>query len=74
MKWVISQGFHPGSRWELKNDTAVLGKVFRCNPRYDVEAACFADPKVGVSFQTFKTMKEAAEWLVKKVTTGTGAL
>jgi hypothetical protein len=74
MKWVISAGFNAGSRWELRDDKFVLAKVFRCGPSDDVEAMVFGNGYSPPMVKTFPTMKEAAEWLVKKVTSGTGAV
>jgi hypothetical protein len=72
MRWIATEGFENGSRWDLFDGQRVLGRVFRCVPEMEVDVVHY-DSQADFSGR-FKTMKEAAEWLVKRVTTGTGAL
>lgn len=69
MKWRVDAWWPNGVRWELVTKKTVEGRVFRIAGG-EVEVCSFgADSE----HTRFSTMKEAAEWLVKKVTTGTGA-
>jgi hypothetical protein len=70
MKWVPSIGYN-GHRWQLHaSDGIIEGRILKINGRFEVSTF------VGeMDDQRFSTMKEAAEWLVKKaITRGTGAL
>jgi hypothetical protein len=72
MEWKPTRSWDDGSRWELILDNGVReGRVGRFNPDMKVEVCRFGDEYCS---HNFDTMKEAAEWLVKKVTSGTGAL
>lgn len=75
MKWVPSRGWSEGQRWELRNceDELPVGRVLVLNEQHAFEASLFAEWIYNDTRQTFKTMKEAAEWLIKKATSGTGA-
>lgn len=69
MKWVPT--WADGRRWYLvSQDGEVKGRVVVfCHQNGIVDAAAFLDEH---DESYFETMKEAAAWLVKKVTNGTG--
>jgi hypothetical protein len=69
LRWVADS--QTGWRWVLNDNRTTFryeGKVYSWG-NYIFEA-WHAESNY---FQRFSTMKEAAEWLVKKVTSGTGA-
>ena len=73
MKWRVDNCWANGERWELAEHgkTYAFGRVLSYYPDMNkVSAIDF----ISNEHKEFDTMKEAAEWLVKKVTTGTGAL
>jgi hypothetical protein len=74
MEWIPSFGWPDGNRWVLTDGKyGTHGRVIRFHP-FDtfVEAEFWSSDEYVA--KKAATMKEAAEWLVKKVTTGTGAL
>jgi hypothetical protein len=71
MQWKPTRSWDDGTRWELILDNGVTeGRVFRCQPNCPVEVCRFG---AGYCSNQFDSMREAAEWLVEKVTSGTGA-
>lgn len=71
MKWQISPGWPNGNRWDLIDDTGMPeGRVIRLSGKKVIDVCKFGQDSGESSFET---MKEAAQWLVKKVTSGTGA-
>jgi hypothetical protein len=74
MEWIPSFGWPDGGRWVLTDGKGgTHGRVIRLHSMdMFVEAELWSTDEY-VTKKT-STMKEAAEWLVKKVTTGTGAL
>jgi hypothetical protein len=71
MRWVPT--WDDGRRWHLESPTGdIEGRIVKFSYKPGtVDAASFGEDHDEASF---RTMKEAAQWLVKKVTTGTGAL
>jgi hypothetical protein len=72
MEWRVDAWWPNGVRWELAEPGKkyALGRVLSYPERNRVSVIDY----ISNEHNEFDTMKEAAEWLVKKVTNGTGVL
>jgi hypothetical protein len=72
MKWRVDDCWANGERWELAEpgEKYALGRVLSYPERNRVSVIDY----ISNEHNEFDTMKEAAQWLVKRVTTGTGVL